>query len=299
MQPPGDEPKFKHKNAKRHVLEGEGERKNYAVVSWKDSEESEPFITNPELYAEIGLFAALFLAGCILIFHETDAMGESKRYGFGIIFLSAGSITSVSDVLASLVRHRLEFLQKPLNYITLRKLILYLSLLVTGAALVAIDSEGEYCSIKSNWAYTFGYITLEAGLVYWAFRFFLFDQAASDEIRNLKDENKDLLENIATMGISEGYFLNFARIAAIDILPKPSIQYFVCVVPFLEACDFNNTNPKYNPIKKVVDKLRNRDQGWTVVDHTIHPYHETTRRLQVDLFKKTQSHSSWMYRRLS
>uniref|UniRef100_A0A7S4J6Y0 Stimulator of interferon genes protein n=1 Tax=Odontella aurita TaxID=265563 RepID=A0A7S4J6Y0_9STRA len=201
-----------------------------------------------------------------------------------MVFLSAGMVPFVNDLLAAAVRHRGGFVRRPLHFVDLRLALLYVAFIATGVGCIVGDSRGLSCSDKGNWAEAFGIALFEAGLVYPASRLFLFTENPADEVRSLRAENKKLQDN-ESAGISEGYFLNFARFVAYDLIHNripesetdpylraekgmvplrcksddgvvfKDVPYLVILVPHLEAKDFEN--PQGNPFYRIIHKLLN------------------------------------------
>ena len=168
---------------------------------------------NPELIAELVLFAVIFGVGILLLFVVAGIPVQLSI--FGAAFLGAGVINSVSDVLAASVRHRRKFLHHPLVYIQWQLAALYFALISVGVTLLSYGIGRNRSNIDLNnksalWAEVFGGELLPAGLVYFTNRLFLTTNAPGDELRSLRARVEEL-EGDVSIGIAEGYFLNFLR----------------------------------------------------------------------------------------
>ena len=244
---------------------------------------------NPELIAELVLFAVIFGVGIILLFVVAGIPVQLSI--FGAAFLGAGVINSVSDVLAASVRHRRDFLHHPLDYIQWQLAALYFALISVGVALLSYGIGRNQSNIDLNnksalWAEAFGGELLPAGLVYFTNRLFLTTNAPEDELRSLRARVEEL-EGDVSIGIAEGYFLNFLRWVGWDtylnkthkhdgILPDgypddslpvrytktgrgdfKKVDFFVSIIPLLDPLYFG-PDKQEAPIDEFNQSVRNR-----------------------------------------
>ena len=244
---------------------------------------------NPELIAELVLFAVIFGVGILLLFVVAGIPVQLSI--FGAAFLGAGVINSVSDVLAASVRHRRDFLHHPLDYIQWQLAALYFALISVGVALLSYGIGRNQSNIDLNnksalWAEAFGGELLPAGLVYFTNRLFLTTNAPEDELRSLRARVEEL-EGDVSIGIAEGYFLNFLRWVGWDtylnkthkhdgILPVgypddslpvrytktgrgdfKKVDFFVSIIPLLDPLYFG-PDKQEAPIDEFNRSVRNR-----------------------------------------
>ena len=299
-------PVFKQKYATRSPAssysETSGKKKSvYRIVSYPRSNDEiankcEHGIfyirnNNPELIAELVLFAVIFGVGILLLFVVAGIPVQLSI--FGAAFLGAGVINSVSDVLAASVRHRRDFLHHPLDYIQWQLAALYFALISVGVALLSYGIGRDQANVDLNnksalWAEAFGGELLPAGLVYFTNRLFLTTNAPEDELRSLRARVEEL-EGDVSIGIAEGYFLNFLRWVGWDIylnkthqndgiLPEgypdeslpvryttkkkgegdfKKVDFLVSIIPLLDPSHFGPTK-KESPIDDFIKMAKER-----------------------------------------
>mmetsp|Transcript_7206 Transcript_7206/g.14196 ORF Transcript_7206/g.14196 Transcript_7206/m.14196 type:complete len:365 (-) Transcript_7206:2088-3182(-) len=153
------------------------------------------FRKNPALLSEYLFFAVLLGISLLCLFYlNTDATTLSWPW-LGDVFFATGlipALSSLSDLVRSLT------LRLPASSLP------SLAFCLCGAALSppGLTVVGEVC--------------LEASLIYWILRSFMFVEHPDDEVRALRAEVASLKQSTA-LGLADGYYLNFLSWAARDL----------------------------------------------------------------------------------
>jgi hypothetical protein len=253
--------------------------------------ETRPIVTNPDLYAELGLFLTVLSVGFVLTYVKTD--DTPKLFDYGTFFFNAGVIPLITLVIAPFVRVWWND-SKNESYVEVRELIMYFLFVLIGAVMIGLDRDEFSPSSEdgTTWRKTVGGSMLEAGLVYFAIRSFLLNEAPEDRARRVELEVAFLRESVSK-GISMGYYLNFLRWTCKDMTRsreanngriefQPAqkelqslvvhIPAIVVIVPMLELDDFDETKRRRSDIISVLqDKIEEAAVGRAVRGHIYLP----------------------------
>jgi hypothetical protein len=218
-------------------------------------------ISNPALWEELGFFLIVLTVGFVLTYTRND--GALKLFDYGTFFFNAGVIPAITVVLAPLVRSvwnnngnsnntnygsgraKKDESNKDNviddddnNNVAIRELVMYILFVALGATMMALDrdafapSNDDDAEVEveddvedgTSWRIIIGGSMFEAGLVYFAIRSFLLNEAPEDRARRLDKEVSFLRESVSK-GMCLAYFLNFLKWVCKDMVTSRTTNH--------------------------------------------------------------------------